>query len=104
MEEKTVETVEKVEREQRTERPERPERAERTDGYRRRPKKKVCQFCADKSAVIDYKDAAKLRKFLSERGKILPRRVTCTCAMHQRELTLAIKRARQIAILPYVSE
>lgn len=80
------------------------ERTERPDGFKRRPKKRVCQFCADKSAVIDYKDAAKLRKFLSERGKILPRRVTSTCAMHQRELTLAIKRARQIAILPYVSE
>ena len=90
--------------EKKVERAERSDRADKTDGYRRRPKKRVCQFCADKSAVIDYKDAAKLRKFLSERGKILPRRVTGTCAMHQRELTLAIKRARQIAILPYVSE
>ena len=90
--------------EKKVERAERSDRADKTDGYRRRPKKRVCQFCADKSAVIDYKDAAKLHKFLSERGKILPRRVTSTCAMHQRELTLAIKRARQIAILPYVSE
>lgn len=82
---------------------------EREGGYnngynKRRPRKKVCQFCADKNAVIDYKDPAKLRKFLSERGKILPRRVTATCAMHQRELTEAIKRARQIALLPYSSD
>ena len=75
------------------------------NGYvKRRPKKKVCQFCADKSVKIDYKDAPRLRKYLSERGKILPRRVTSTCAMHQRELTEAIKRARQIAILPYTSD
>ena len=81
------------------------EKVERPDfNARRRPKKKVCQFCADSSAVIDYKDAAKLRKVLSERGKILPRRVTSTCAMHQRELTEAIKRARQIALLPYISD
>ena len=83
----------------------RPARPERPD-YRnnRRPRKKVCQFCADKNATIDYKDTAKLRKFISERGKILPRRVTCTCAMHQRELTEAIKRARQVALLPYVAD
>lgn len=83
----------------------RPARTERPD-YRnnRRPRKKVCQFCADKNATIDYKDTAKLRKFISERGKILPRRVTCTCAMHQRELTEAIKRARQVALLPYVAD
>ena len=65
-------------------------------------RKKVCQFCADKSQVIDYKDAAKLRRFISERSKILPRRTTGTCAMHQRQLTTAIKRARQVALLPYV--
>ena len=58
----------------------------------------------DKSAYIDYKDSAKLRKFMSERSKILPRRTTGTCAMHQRELTEAIKRARQIALLPYVTD
>ena len=83
----------------------RPARPERPD-YRnnRRPRKKACQFCADKNATIDYKDTAKLRKFISERGKILPRRVTCTCAMHQRELTEAIKRARQVALLPYVAD
>ena len=67
-----------------------------------RKRRKVCQFCADKATFIDYKDTAKLRRFLSERGKILPRRTTGTCAMHQRELTEAIKRARQVALLPYV--
>ena len=65
---------------------------------------KVCQFCVDKCTYIDYKDTAKLRRFLSERSKILPRRTTGTCAMHQRELTEAIKRARQIALLPYVTD
>ena len=69
-----------------------------------RRRRKVCQFCADKATFIDYKDTAKLRRFLSERSKILPRRTTGTCAMHQRELTEAIKRARQIALLPYVTD
>ena len=69
-----------------------------------RKRKKVCQFCVDKCEYIDYKDAAKLRRFISERAKILPRRVTGTCAHHQRELTVAIKRARQIALLPFVSD
>ncbi|MBQ7152752.1 MAG: 30S ribosomal protein S18 [Clostridia bacterium] len=67
-------------------------------------RKKVCIFCADKVPYIDYKDSAKLRKFISERGKILPRRVSGTCAAHQRELTIAIKRARQAALLPYVTD
>ena len=71
---------------------------------RPRKRKKVCQFCADKVTSIDYKDTAKLRRFLSERGKILPRRTTGTCAEHQRGLTTAIKRARQIALLPYVAD
>ena len=66
-------------------------------------RKKVCIFCADKVETIDYKDIAKLRKFISERAKILPRRVSGTCAKHQRQLTIAIKRARQVALLPYVS-
>ncbi len=66
-------------------------------------RKKVCIFCADKVEAIDYKDIAKLRKFISERAKILPRRVSGTCAAHQRELTTAIKRARQMALLPYVA-
>ena len=69
-----------------------------------RPRRKVCQFCADKATFIDYKDTAKLRRFLSERSKILPRRTTGTCAMHQRQLTEAIKRARQVALLPYVTD
>jgi small subunit ribosomal protein S18 len=70
----------------------------------RRPRKKVCAFCVDKAEFIDYKDVAKLRRFTSERAKIVPRRVTGTCARHQRELTTAIKRARYVALLPYVSE
>ena len=69
-----------------------------------RKRQKVCVFCADKVAYIDYKDSAKLRKFISERGKILPRRISGTCAKHQRELTTAIKRARQVALLPYISD
>ncbi len=71
---------------------------------RTRKRRKVCAFCVDKVTVIDYKDTAKLRRYLSERGKILPRRTTGTCAAHQRHLTTAIKRARQIALLPYVAE
>ena len=67
----------------------------------RKPRRKVCQFCVDKVEAIDYKDVAKLRKFISERGKIQPRRMTGTCAKHQRELATAIKRARAIALLPY---
>ena len=67
-------------------------------------RKKVCQFCVDKVTMIDYKDAGKLRKFTSERAKILPRRVTGTCAYHQRELTTCIKRARHLALLPYTAE
>ncbi len=70
----------------------------------RKPRRKVCQFCVEKAETIDYKDVAKLKKFTSERAKILPRRVTGTCAKHQRELTTAIKRARQIALLPYISD
>lgn len=69
-----------------------------------RKRKKVCIFCADKSEYIDYKDTARLRKFISERGKILPRRISGNCARHQRELNAAIKRARQVALLPYVSD
>ena len=70
-------------------------------GMRRR--KKVCVFCG-KDNVIDYKDTAKLKKYVSERGKILPRRITGTCAKHQRALTVAIKRARDVALMPYVAE
>ena len=82
-----------------TERPDGP--AKRKGGIRRR--KKVCIFCG-KDNVIDYKDAAKLKKFVSEGGKIPPRRITGNCAKHQRELTVAIKRARQLAIMPYVQD
>ena len=69
-----------------------------------RRRKKVCIFCADKVEFIDYKDSAKLRKFISERGKILPRRISGTCAKHQRELNTAIKRARNVALLPFVTD
>ncbi len=67
-------------------------------------RKKVCQFCADKTETIDYKDVEKLQRYISERGKILPKRITGTCAMHQREVTKAIKRARTVALLPYVAD
>lgn len=70
----------------------------------RRAKKKVCGFCMDKSEFIDYKDINKLRKYVTERGKILPRRISGNCAKHQRELTIAIKRARNIALLPFTTE
>jgi small subunit ribosomal protein S18 len=67
----------------------------------RRMKKKLCAFCVDKVTDIDYKEISKIRKFVSERGKILPRRISGNCAKHQRQLTIAIKRARHIALLPY---
>lgn len=66
--------------------------------------KKVCQFCADKIDHIDYKDTGRLRKCISERAKILPRRISGACAFHQRQLTVAVKRARHMALLPYVSD
>ena len=77
---------------------------ERTNNRGKRSRRKVCAFCADKVETIDYKDVARLRRYLSERAKIVPRRVTGTCARHQRELTVAIKRARHIALLPYVAD
>ena len=64
-------------------------------------RKKVCQFCAEKAAGVDYKDVETLKKYVSERGKILPRRITGTCSMHQRDVTKAIKRARTVALLPF---
>ena len=70
----------------------------------RRPKRKVCSFCVDKVDHIDYKDVAKLRRYVAERAKILPRRISGCCAKHQRQLTVAIKRARQIALMPYTSD
>ena len=83
-------------------------KAERGDAPMRRRnirrRKKVCAFCTEKNAVIDYKDTNKLKRYVSERGKILPRRITGTCAKHQRALTVAIKRARHVALMPYVAE
>jgi small subunit ribosomal protein S18 len=69
-----------------------------------RKRKKVCIFCADKIDYIDYKDVAKLRKFTSERAKILPRRISGACAKHQRQITVAIKRARVVALMPFTSD
>ena len=77
----------------------RGDRARRPRG--RKPRRKVCTFCVDKIQHIDYKDIARLRRFTSERGKILPRRMSGNCAKHQRQLSEAIKRARAIALLPY---
>jgi small subunit ribosomal protein S18 len=70
----------------------------------RKPKKKVCSFCVDKVQAIDYKEVPRIRRFTTERGKILPRRISGNCAKHQRQLTLAIKRARNIALLPFTAE
>ena len=67
----------------------------------RKPRRKVCTFCTDKIEYIDYKDVNRLRRFVNERGKIMPRRMTGTCAKHQRELAVAIKRARIVALLPF---
>ena len=70
----------------------------------RRKKRRQCNFCADKIESIDYKDIPKLRRYITERGKILPRRITGNCANHQRQLTVAVKRARVVALLPYTAE
>jgi small subunit ribosomal protein S18 len=70
----------------------------------RKAKKKICGFCMDKAESIDYKDINKLRKYITERGKILPRRISGNCAKHQRQLTEAVKRARNIALLPFTTE
>ena len=80
-----------------------PVRSARPSNFNRR-RKKVCVFCAEKVNFIDYKDSGKLRKFISERGKILPRRISGTCAVHQRDLNTAIKRARNMALLPFVTD
>jgi small subunit ribosomal protein S18 len=89
-----------AERPRREERPSRPRRG----GYQRRSRRKVCAFCDDKSLKIDYKNANALYNYLTDRGKILPRRATGCCARHQRELAVAIKRARHLALLPFVAE
>ena len=78
--------------------------ADRPMNRGRKARKKVCGFCVDKVENIDYKDIARLRRYMSERGKILPRRITGNCAKHQRALTVAVKRARHIALLPYTVE
>ena len=77
---------------------------ERNNMRGKRSRRKVCAFCVDRVTAIDYKDIGKLRRYLSERGKIVPRRVTGTCSRHQRQLTTAIKRARYVALLPYISD
>ncbi len=78
-------------------------RGEGGGGRFRRPRRKSCRFCAEKVVAIDYKDFNRIRSFISERGKIVPSRMTGTCASHQRELTKAIKRARNIALLPFAN-
>jgi small subunit ribosomal protein S18 len=77
---------------------------DRDNRQQNRKRRKPCQFCVDKAQDIDYKDSAKLKRYISERSKILPRRTTGVCAQHQRRLMIAIKRARQIALLPYVTD
>ena len=78
---------------------------DRNDKTRKRyVRKKVCKFCADKIQFIDYKDIKTVRSFVTERGKIIPRRISGNCAMHQRDITTAVKRARNIALLPFASE
>jgi small subunit ribosomal protein S18 len=74
------------------------------EGSKYVPKRKVCSFCSDKIDTVDYKDAAKLRQYISDRGKIEPRRKTGTCARHQRAVAIAVKRARHLALIPYVPE
>ena len=86
------------------EREHREQRSERAGATRIRKRKKVCAFCAEKLNDIDYKDVARLKKFLSERSKILPRRITGTCSKHQKFLTTAVKRSRHIALIPYISD
>lgn len=81
----------------------RDERRSARPGAPRRGKKKFCQFCADKTTYIDYKDISLLRKFMSERGKIRARRVTGNCTQHQRLVATAVKNAREMALLPYIS-
>jgi len=70
----------------------------------RRSRRRVCSFCVDKVEHVDYKDTARLRRYISERGKIMPRRISGNCAKHQRQVTLAIKRARHVALLPFTAE
>ena len=80
------------------------EQREARPAFRNKRRKKVCAYCADKVDYIDYKDTLRMKKNLSERYKILPRRVTGTCARHQRQLTIAVKRARHLALIPYITD
>ncbi|MDR0886282.1 MAG: 30S ribosomal protein S18 [Clostridiales Family XIII bacterium] len=82
------------------------ERQRRSGGFGGggRTRRKVCQFCADKNLKIDYKDVDTLTKYTTDRGKILPKRMTGACAIHQREVARAIKRARQVALMPFVKD
>jgi len=89
---------------ERGERSGRPRRDGQGGGRERFARRRVCAFCVEKMSLVDYKDVGRLRKYLSERGKIEPRRKTGTCAKHQRVLTTALKRARQIALLPYTAD
>jgi small subunit ribosomal protein S18 len=91
-------------REPRDQRENRDQREQRPPHMRMRKKRKICTFCAEQIKEIDYKDIPRLKKFLSDRSKILPRRITGNCAKHQRTLTTAVKRARYIALIPYVSD
>ncbi len=93
-----------MERAERVERSERRERSPRGGNRGRRGRRRVCSFCVDKINYIDYKDTRRLSKYVPERGKILPRRISGTCAKHQRALTEAIKKARIVALLPYTAE
>jgi small subunit ribosomal protein S18 len=81
-----------------------PEGAPKKQWRGRRPKRKNCQFCVEKTKGIDFKDSLRIRRFVTDRGKILPRRVSGNCAKHQRLLAVAIKRARELALLPYTGE
>jgi len=101
---------ERPDRPERSDRPDRPDRFERPGGPRGggrgrdfRSRRKVCAFCVDHVREIDYKDVGRLRRYISERAKIEPRRKTGTCAKHQRRLTVALKNARQMALLPYTA-
>ena len=80
-----------------------PKREKEEKGWQKKQRKKVCLFCTDKSAYVDYKDVTLLRKFISDRGKIRARRVTGNCAQHQREVASAVKNAREMALLPYTA-
>ena len=99
----TEETVAEQNSEVRENREPREQRGDRAS-FRNKRRKKVCAYCADKVDFIDYKDTMRLKKNLSERYKILPRRVTGTCARHQRQLTIAVKRARHLALIPYITD